>query len=121
MAMTAGRREPELDEETILHAVDEPIFTALARQWSDAGRSVPGRADREWTELVGWSPWPRAAHRRRGDRAADGLAPPVPVPRSRRAGRAADEVEDGAVVVNLFPVRREAPDHAADGQVCTCP
>ncbi|MDI5966065.1 hypothetical protein POF50_021985 [Streptomyces sp. SL13] len=37
---------------------DEPIYQALARGWVRAGRTVPGRHDREWAELAGRRPWP---------------------------------------------------------------
>ncbi|MFI8872249.1 hypothetical protein [Streptomyces sp. NPDC055243] len=36
----------------------EPIFTALAEQWENDGRLVPGRADEEWTILARRYPWP---------------------------------------------------------------
>ncbi|WP_371479889.1 hypothetical protein [Kitasatospora sp. NBC_00315] len=37
---------------------DEPIFDELARRWDGAGRTVPGRPDREWTSLVSRPAWP---------------------------------------------------------------
>ncbi|GAB3651409.1 hypothetical protein [Streptomyces sparsus] len=36
-----------------------PIYAALVRQWSEANRAVPGRTDREWTDLVDYTSWRR--------------------------------------------------------------
>ncbi|WP_158101754.1 hypothetical protein [Streptomyces pharetrae] len=36
----------------------EPIFAELAAWWESSGRTVPGRADEEWTVLARRYPWP---------------------------------------------------------------
>ncbi|MEV6977501.1 hypothetical protein [Kitasatospora sp. NPDC093806] len=41
---------PRANDETFLR--DEPIFAQLARLWTAAGRTVPGRPDQEWQHLV---------------------------------------------------------------------
>ncbi|WP_285369262.1 MULTISPECIES: hypothetical protein [unclassified Streptomyces] len=33
-----------------------PIYAALALQWHQAGRIVPGQYDREWSALVATAP-----------------------------------------------------------------
>ncbi|WPB89036.1 hypothetical protein [Streptomyces malaysiensis] len=52
--------------QTVQTSTSVPIYTALVERWASAGRAVPGRYDREWTELVNCPPWPdriRAATR----------------------------------------------------------
>ncbi|MGW3393283.1 hypothetical protein [Streptomyces hydrogenans] len=36
-----------------------PVYSALAAQWEQAGRAVPGRPDREWERLMATPVWPR--------------------------------------------------------------
>ncbi|WP_037709670.1 hypothetical protein [Streptomyces griseus] len=36
-----------------------PVYSALAAQWSQAGRAVPGVPDREWERLMSTPVWPR--------------------------------------------------------------
>lgn len=52
------RRKPVGDEsgESVLRADDPPIYAVLAERWWQAGRMLPGQADREWSELVAHVP-----------------------------------------------------------------
>ncbi len=43
-------------EESVLRVNGPPIFAALALQWHQAGRIVPGQHDREWSALVAAAP-----------------------------------------------------------------
>lgn len=36
-----------------------PVYSALASQWAQAGRAVPGLPDREWERLMSAPVWPR--------------------------------------------------------------
>ncbi|GAA1903157.1 hypothetical protein GCM10009837_28280 [Streptomyces durmitorensis] len=39
--------------------VDDPIYTSLQDSWERQGKTVPGRPDQEWMELMSRDPWPR--------------------------------------------------------------
>jgi len=121
--MTVESGDAAREEESILRLVDEPIFTGLVRQWSAGGRSVPGRADPEWTALVGPPSWPGGGRRRRDTGvAATGDRPPVALrPNARREEAAPGGTQRDAAVVDLFSPRSGAPKRDADQQVCTCP
>lgn len=36
---------------------DPPIYSALLRQWENAGRTVPGRRDPEWIQAAALPAW----------------------------------------------------------------
>jgi len=69
-------------EETVPQVSQELDFAELARQWSDTGRTVPGRVDHQWAALTARSSSARPSHRRlvAPERAADSWGPSVPVP-----------------------------------------
>lgn len=46
----SGRRR-QITTALVLPA-DPPIYAAVARRWKQAGRTLPGQLDREWSELV---------------------------------------------------------------------
>jgi hypothetical protein len=54
-AVPTGRRRKitgSNDGEPVLLAADPPIYAAVALQWRQASRMLPGQVDPEWSELV---------------------------------------------------------------------
>ncbi|KOU10402.1 hypothetical protein ADK94_30230 [Streptomyces sp. XY593] len=48
------RREPLREQQ----APDPPIYRDLLARWADAGRTLPGRRDPEWSRLTSSPVWP---------------------------------------------------------------
>ncbi|MCX5588043.1 hypothetical protein ACFQ7B_14465 [Streptomyces erythrochromogenes] len=47
-------REPLREQQ----APDPPIYRDLLARWADAGRTLPGRRDPEWSRLTSSPVWP---------------------------------------------------------------
>ncbi|MFJ1563448.1 hypothetical protein [Streptomyces erythrochromogenes] len=47
-------REPLREQQ----APDTPIYRDLLARWADAGRTLPGRRDPEWSRLTSSPVWP---------------------------------------------------------------
>lgn len=48
------QREPLREQQ----APDPPIYQDLLARWADAGRTLPGRRDPEWSRLTSSPVWP---------------------------------------------------------------
>nr|WP_046780294.1 hypothetical protein [Streptomyces yangpuensis] len=48
------RREPQREQQV----PDPPIYRDLLARWADAGRTLPGRRDPEWSRLTSSPVWP---------------------------------------------------------------
>ncbi|MFE7185802.1 hypothetical protein [Streptomyces erythrochromogenes] len=48
-------REPLREQQ---QAPDPPIYRDLLARWADAGRTLPGRRDPEWSRLTSSPVWP---------------------------------------------------------------
>ncbi|MEU9088219.1 hypothetical protein [Streptomyces sp. NPDC048357] len=51
-------REPRDPREPQQQTPDPPIYRDLLARWADAGRTLPGRRDPEWSRLTSSPVWP---------------------------------------------------------------